>query len=59
MNNGDPGKYAKYANVPLVIGTLISRKVATLHELQTVYGLQDAYDMLEIGTIDNYNASLE
>jgi hypothetical protein len=30
--------------------------LATLHELQTVYGLQDAYDLLEVAQIDGYNA---
>lgn len=37
------------------IGILISQKMATLHELDTVYGVQDVYDMLEILTVDNYN----
>jgi hypothetical protein len=32
--------------------------MATLHELQTVYGVQDAYNMLEIAVVDNYNAAL-
>lgn len=37
------------------IGILISQKMATLHELDTVYGVQDVYDMLEILIVDNYN----
>lgn len=44
-----------YANVPRVIGTLVSSGKATLHELQTVYGLADAYDMLEIVSVDLHN----
>lgn len=32
--------------------------MATLHELQTVYGVKDAYDMLEIITVDDNNNSL-
>jgi hypothetical protein len=32
--------------------------MATLHELSTVYGLKDAYDMLEIVIVDNYNQAL-
>jgi len=26
-----------------------------MHELDTVYGLQDVYDMLEIIAVDSYN----
>lgn len=33
----------------------MSGKLATLHELQTVYGVNDLYDMLEIITIDALN----
>jgi hypothetical protein len=29
--------------------------MATLHELDTVYGVKDVYDMLEVLTIDDYN----
>ena len=29
--------------------------MATLHELQTVYGVEDAYNMMEIIMIDDYN----
>ena len=50
---------AQYQNVPKVIAVLISRRVATLHELDTIYGVQDAYDMLEIVAVDDYNASQE
>ena len=34
---------------------IASRKHATIHELQTVYSLEDAYDMLEIVRVDNHN----
>jgi len=50
--------YADYANIPSLIGILISRKMATLHELWTVYGIKDAHDMLEIIVIDDYNQRL-
>ena len=50
--------YAHYANVPAIIGTLCSKRIATLHELQTVYSVRDAYDLLEIVTVDDYNKSL-
>jgi hypothetical protein len=30
-------------------------RMATLHELSTVYSLKDAYDLLEISLVDLYN----
>lgn len=38
-----------------MIGALVSAKIATLTELQTVYGLEDAYDLLEVLTVDAHN----
>jgi len=32
--------------------------MATLHELDTVYGIEDVYDMLEIILVDAHNAKL-
>lgn len=49
------GKLIAYANTPGTIATLISSGLATLHELQTVYGPYDAYQMLEIHLIDQHN----
>jgi hypothetical protein len=37
---------------------VISSKLATLHELQTVYGVEDLYNLLEIVAVDNYNQML-
>jgi len=42
-------------NVPHVIAGVLSTKLATLHELQTVYGLEDAYDLLEVAMVDGHN----
>ena len=33
----------------------MSRKLATLKELQTFYSLEDAYNLLEIVMVDNHN----
>lgn len=44
--------------MPPVIGTLISKRMVTLHELDTVYGVRDVYDMLEVITVDDYNNAL-
>jgi hypothetical protein len=41
--------------VPQVIGTVVSRRLATLHELETVYGSQDLYDLMDIIMVDDYN----
>lgn len=45
-------------NLSAVVGTLLSKRMATLHELDTVYGVQDVYDMLEVITVDDYNNAL-
>lgn len=34
---------------------VLSRRMATLHELQTVYSTEDLYDMLEVVMVDNLN----
>lgn len=41
--------------MPQIIGALISAKLATLHELQTVYSLEDAYNLLELLIVDRFN----
>jgi hypothetical protein len=33
----------------------VSSELATLHELQTVYGAQDAYNLLEVLNVDLFN----
>lgn len=42
-------------NVPASIATVISQRLATKHELETVYGVQDLYDLLEIIAVDAHN----
>ncbi|MBR8479451.1 transcription elongation factor GreA [Burkholderia cenocepacia] len=44
-----------YPNVPRTIGAVVSRRLATLHELQTVYGQDDLHDLLEIIVVDSHN----
>lgn len=43
-------------NLPLCMALPLNRGMATLHELQTVYGLEDCYDMLEVLAVDNFNS---
>jgi hypothetical protein len=45
-------------NVPRGIGLVVSSRLATLHELDTVYGTEDLYIFLEILSVDNYNRRL-
>jgi hypothetical protein len=35
---------------------VVSRRLATLHELQTVYGAEDLYNLLEVIAVDAHNA---
>ena len=36
---------------------MISQRLATLHELQTVYGVEDLHDLLEVIIVDGVNSS--
>ncbi|PYZ35407.1 transglycosylase [Enterobacter cloacae complex sp.] len=51
----DVAGLVNYENVPSTIATIISSKLATLYELDTVYGTEDLWRLLEINTVDNYN----
>ena len=57
MDDGT-SRYLEYVNLSPLIGTLVSSRLATLHELQTVYGTEDAYNLLEVICVDRYNQSL-
>lgn len=37
-----------YVNVPPLIASVVNSRLATLNELQTIYGLEDLYDLYEI-----------
>lgn len=54
----DDKAFAEYVNIPPVIGTVISSRMATIVELTTVMGAEDVYDILEVLTIDGYNRRL-
>jgi hypothetical protein len=41
--------------MPAMLGVIVSRRLATLHELQTVYSLDDAVDLYEVAAVNNYN----
>ena len=44
-----------YPSFPAMLAVIITRKLATLYELQTVYSLDDAADLYEIAAVNNYN----
>ena len=41
--------------MPGMLGVIITRRLATLEELQTVYSLDDAAALYEIAAVNNYN----
>jgi hypothetical protein len=45
----------EYPTVPGMLGVIITRRLATLHELQTVYSIDDAVELYEIAAVNNYN----
>lgn len=44
-----------YLNISHSIGTVVSSRLATLHELETVYGMDDLHDFIEILAVDSHN----
>ena len=42
-------------NINSIIATVIGSQLATLHELQTVYGLEDLWNMFEIQAVTQCN----
>ena len=44
-----------FVNVPPMIGSVVNSRLATLHELDTVYGLEGLYDLYEILVLKTAN----
>ncbi len=49
------GRLLDYVNLPPFIGMIVSDGKATLHELQSVYGVRDLFDLAEVISVDAYN----
>jgi hypothetical protein len=49
------GRLIDYVNLPPLIGMIVSDGKATLHELQSVYGVRDAYNLAEVISVDAHN----
>jgi len=47
-----------YPNINRTLGAVISSRLATLHELDTVLSVEDMYDLLEIVVVDAVNDAL-
>ncbi|PTQ70291.1 transglycosylase [Pseudomonas sp. GV071] len=48
----------EYLNLPRTVATCISSRLATLHELDSVYGLEDMWWLLEVNTVDSHNTMI-
>lgn len=55
MPAGRSGGLIDYVNLPPMIGVVISSRLASLQELQTVYGVGDLFNIAEILSVDAYN----
>jgi hypothetical protein len=51
-------RFVECPNVPRSIATVVRARLATLTELDTVYGLEDLWDLLEINAVDQQNQAL-
>lgn len=49
------GGLIDYVNVSTLVGMIVSSRLATLSDMQTAYGLEDAYDLAEVISIDVHN----
>jgi hypothetical protein len=56
---GDGPEWSEYRNLGSgAIGAVISARLATLHELDTVYGGTDLYKLVEVVRIDAFNQKI-
>jgi hypothetical protein len=49
----------EYENIPAPIGAVVSAKLATLHECDTVYSVEDVYLLLEVAGVDAHNRNAQ
>jgi len=49
------GRLIEYENIPRCCAIVASAKFATWVELDTVLGVSDLYDLLEINAVNNHN----
>ncbi len=44
--------------MPTLIAKVVDSGYATLHELQTIYGLEDLWDLFEVNAVSQHNEYL-
>jgi len=49
-------RIVEYQSTTQTIATVVSSRLATLHELDTVYGVEDLWILLEVNAVDKHNA---
>jgi hypothetical protein len=49
------GGLIDFVNLPPMCGMVISERLATLHELQSVYGVGDLFNICEVIAVAAYN----
>ena len=47
-----------YPNLSPIIGSIVNSKLATLYELQTVYGSEDLIDLYEVILVKLHNENI-
>lgn len=47
-----------YPNLSPMIGAIVSNKLATLYELQSVYGVEDLFDLYEVILVKLHNENV-
>lgn len=47
-----------YPNLSPIIGAVISSKLATLYEIQTIYGSEDLFDLYEVVLVKLHNENV-
>ncbi|WP_233868728.1 hypothetical protein [Paraburkholderia adhaesiva] len=55
--HGQPARRMDYLNVPPSIGFVVTSGLATLAELQSLYGTGDLWDLIEIHAVNCHNAA--
>lgn len=52
---GPNPKLITYLNVPQTIATAMTSRLASKIELDTVYGIEDLWEILEVHTVNSHN----
>jgi len=55
ISDGQDIELAKPGNIPELINHVVLSKLATLHELKTIYSINDLYDLYEILSVKSNN----